>query len=196
VVENKEGQAMSQEERKKRAKRTADRFKTLYIIGLVGIMLIFGFGMIIVGILNEISMMQVDTLNTVQMVNQEEKIDVSEDLTPLTPEERELVQRVVSAEARGEDLQAQMAVVQTILDRSELWGMTVTEVVTAEGQFAKPYQGEISDSVKLAVANVFDGGVRVFDEATTHFHDDSIPPPDWTENKVNRGSIGRLSFWY
>jgi spore germination cell wall hydrolase CwlJ-like protein len=115
---------------------------------------------------------------------------------PLTQEERDIVERVTAAEARGEDMQTQMAVAQTILDRSELWGMTVTEVVTAEGQFAKPYQGEISDSVKLAVANVFDGGVRIFPEATTHFHDDSIPPPDWTENKVNRGSIGRLSFWY
>ncbi|MDD4564803.1 MAG: cell wall hydrolase [Eubacteriales bacterium] len=112
----------------------------------------------------------------------------------LTAAERELVCRVVAAEARGEDLQGQMAVAQTILDRAVLWDMTVADVVTAPGQFAGPYQGEVSDSVKLAVANVFDGGMRVFDGGTYQFHDDSVNPC-WTAGKIARGSIGRLSFY-
>lgn len=111
----------------------------------------------------------------------------------LTPEERDLVCRVVSAEARGEDLQGQMAVAQTILDRSELWNMTPTEVVQAPGQYAAPYQGKISDEIRLAVANVFDGGVRVFQEPTTHFAEGD---PYWAAGKVDRGSIGRHKFYY
>lgn len=63
---------MSQEERKKkRQKRTADRFRNLYIIGLVGILLIIGFGMIIVGLLNEISMAQTDGNNQVMELRQD-----------------------------------------------------------------------------------------------------------------------------
>ena len=36
----------------------------------------------------------------------------------LSAEERELVERVVAAEARGESIECQMAVAQTILDRA------------------------------------------------------------------------------
>lgn len=113
----------------------------------------------------------------------------------LTPQELDIVCRVVAAEARGEDLQGQMAVAQVIKDRSELWDMSVTEVCTAPCQFAKPYQGKISDKTYLAVANVFDGNMRVFEEPVTHFYSGNNEPY-WTSNKVNRGSIGHHSFWY
>jgi spore germination cell wall hydrolase CwlJ-like protein len=113
----------------------------------------------------------------------------------LTPQELDIVCRVVAAEARGEDLQGQMAVAQVIRDRAQYWDMSVTEVVTAPSQFAKPYQGEISDEVKLAVANVFDGNMSVLEVPTTHFYSGEHEPY-WTSNKVNRGSIGSHSFWY
>ena len=122
-------------------------------------------------------------------------IEREEATTPLTAEERELVCRVVSAESRGEDLQGQMAVAQVILDRSQLWGMTVTEVVTAPNQFAMPYKGEMSDKTYLAVANVFDGNMRVFEEPTTHFYSGDNEPY-WTSDKVNRGKIGNHRFYF
>jgi len=99
----------------------------------------------------------------------------------------------VAAEARGEDLQGMMAVAQTILDRSELWNMTPSEVVQAPGQYAAPYSGKVSDEIKLAVANVFDGGIRVFAEPITHFAEGE---PYWAEGKTSRGSVGRHQFWY
>ena len=111
----------------------------------------------------------------------------------LAPDERDLVCRIVMAEARGEDLQGQMAVAQVILDRSTLWDMSVTDVVTAPGQFADPYTGEISDFAQLAVANVFDGGVRVFDDPVTHFAEGD---PYWSVGKECRGRIGIHKFWY
>lgn len=112
----------------------------------------------------------------------------------LEPEERELVCRVVAAEARGEGLQGMMAVSQVIYDRATLWNMTPTEVVTAPDQFAAPYQGELTDDIYLAVANVFDGGLRVIEEPVTHFY--SGPEPYWASSKENRGSIGRHEFMY
>ena len=141
-------------------------------------------------VINDLS---IETTETEQVLDEVEKVSVTEEKEPLGTEERDLVCRVVAAEARGEDLQGQMAVAQVIRDRSELWGMTLTEVVTAPNQFAKPYKGEISDKTYLAVANVFDGNMRVFEEPVTHFASNN---PYWAEGKVNRGSIGRHEFYY
>lgn len=112
----------------------------------------------------------------------------------MEPEERELVCRVVAAEARGEGLQGMMAVSQVIYDRATLWNMTPTEAVTAPDQFAAPYQGELTDDIYLAVANVFDGGMRVIQEPVTHFY--SGPEPYWASSKESRGSIGNHRFAY
>jgi spore germination cell wall hydrolase CwlJ-like protein len=131
----------------------------------------------------------------------EEKVAKIEDYSPtstysgsLTPQELDIVCRVVAAEARGEDLQGQMAVAQVIRDRSQLWGMTVTEVCLAPGQFAAPYQGEISAEVVQAVWAIFDQGMSVFDEPVTHFHADYVSPY-WTESKVSRGTVGAHRFY-
>lgn len=113
---------------------------------------------------------------------------------PLTREERDLVERIVAAEARGESLEGMMAVAQVIRDRSQLWGMTVTEVCLAPGQFAAPYQGEISPEIVQAVWAVFDEGMSVLEIPTTHFHADYVSPY-WTESKVSRGSVGAHRFY-
>ena len=113
---------------------------------------------------------------------------------PLTREERDLVERIVAAEARGEPIEGIMAVAQCIRDRSQLWGMTVTDVCLAPGQFADPYQGEISPEVVQAVWAVFVEGMSVLEIPTTHFHADYVSPY-WTADKVSRGSIGSHRFY-
>jgi len=123
----------------------------------------------------------------------EEKEPINENAYELTTEEREIIERVVAAEARGETLKGQMAVANVIKDRAELWNMTPTEVVTAKGQFAEPYQGEISEDAKLAVEIVFDKGIRVFKDHVTHFASNN---PWWAENKTVIGSIGVHTFYY
>lgn len=164
----------------------------------------------IAGNQQSIMIMQTDTLDQLMLMQLDaemgrleqdlweewDKDVIEEPVEPvsLSPEERDLICRVVAAEARGEELEGMMAVAQTILDRSELWNMTPSEVVQAPGQYADPYQGEISDEIKLAVANIFDGGVRVFEEPVTHFY--SGTEPYWTDGKVNRGSIGCHKFYY
>jgi hypothetical protein len=60
-------------------------------------------------------------------------------------------------------------------------------------QFAKPYEGEISDKTKLAVSNVFDLGQVVWEDPTTYFH--SGDDPYWASEKVSRGSVGGHKFY-
>lgn len=114
---------------------------------------------------------------------------------PLTDEERELVERVVAAEARGEQIEVQMAVAQTIMDRCTSRGQTVTQVCTSPYQFAEPYQGEISEKTQDAVFLVFDAGAKVFDKVTHFYAHKLIDPPYWTESKEFKGEIGGVRFY-
>lgn len=124
---------------------------------------------------------------------QEPEIDDSSEVM-LTSKERDLVERIVASEARGEPIEGMMAVAQCIRDRSQLWEMAVTEVCLAPSQFAAPYQGEISPEVVQAVRAVFDEGMSVLEIPTTHFHADYVSPY-WAADKVSRGNIGAHLFY-
>lgn len=113
----------------------------------------------------------------------------------LSAEERELVERVVAAEARGESIECQMAVAQTILDRATSRKQSITKVCTAPYQFAEPYMGEISEKTQDAVFLVFDSGAKVFDEVTHFYAHKLIAPPYWTESKEFKGEIGGVRFY-
>ena len=114
---------------------------------------------------------------------------------PLTNEERDLVERVVAAEARGESIECQMAVAQTILDRVVSREKSITKVCTAPYQFADPYQGDISEKTQDAVFLVFDNGAKVFDKVTHFYASHLIDPPYWTESKEFKGEINGVSFY-
>lgn len=103
--------------------------------------------------------------------------------------DKDLIERVVAAESRGDTFEGMMAVAQSIKDRGDLWNMSYEDVVNAPNQYAEPYQGQISEEVKLAVEYVFIRGYRVTEEPITHFHSCSVEPY-WTTGKVNRGSLG------
>lgn len=116
---------------------------------------------------------------------------------PLTDEERDLVERVVAAEARGESLEGMMGVAQTIRDRCITRKQSPKEVCLAPYQYAAPYQGEISDMIKDAVLFTFDIGDSALEYPTTHFYgQELIAPPDWTYSKTCRGTIGGATFYY
>ena len=114
---------------------------------------------------------------------------------PLIDEERELVERVVAAEARGESIECHMAVAQTILDRAVSREQSIIEVCTAPYQFADPYQGDISEKTQDAVFLVFDNGAKVFDNVTHFYASHLIDPPYWTESKEFKGEIDGVSFY-
>lgn len=69
--------------------------------------------------------------------------------------EIELIERIVMSEARGESCECQEAVATVILNRWQdgSFGETISDVCYASGQFAAPWDDEISMSVNLAVKN-------------------------------------------
>lgn len=94
----------------------------------------------------------------------------------IDPEDRDLVERIVMAEAGVEPYPGIIAVAQVILDQSREWGISIRETCTVPGRFTTPYAGDVSDRVRTAVHEVFDLGVRVTDEPITHFHNPTVDP--------------------
>ncbi len=78
-------------------------------------------------------------------------------------EDKEFIIRAVFAESANQPYVGKLLVAATIRNRSEQWGMSTTDVVTATGQYAKPYssstftkaQQKQYDECKQAVEEVF-----------------------------------------
>lgn len=90
-------------------------------------------------------------------------VEANKRKTELTPEEIQLLLRVVSAEARGESLEAQYTVACVVLNRieSEMFPNTLEDVIVQSGQFScvsngAVYSAPITDSVVQAVASAMD----------------------------------------
>lgn len=75
-----------------------------------------------------------------------------------TEAETDLLARLIEAEAGGEEYEGKLAVGTVVMNRVEdgRWGDTVTRVIRAKGQFARPKRKASGDSVKAAKA-VLDG---------------------------------------
>lgn len=115
------------------------------------------------------------------------EVDVSEmeTTTPryaLTVSERDIVERVVMAEAGGEGYDGQRLVAQCILNTAEAMDLRPDEVVTAPNQYASP-ANEASQEVKEAVSAVFDDGDMVTDEPIRWFYNDKLVYSEWHEGK-------------
>lgn len=111
----------------------------------------------------------------------------------LTAAEREMIERVVAAEARGESFEGQAAVAEVIYNRCINRGQSVEQVIWADKQFAYPYGGEISRDTKEAVAAVFDYEILSLDGAE-YFHADYVTPY-WAEDMEEVCRIGGHIFY-
>lgn len=111
----------------------------------------------------------------------------------LTAAEREMIERVVAAEARGESFEGQAAVAEVIYNRCINRCLSVEEVIWADKQFAYPYGGEISQDTKEAVAAVFDYELLNLDGAE-YFHADYVTPY-WAEDMTEVCRIGGHIFY-
>lgn len=114
---------------------------------------------------------------------QEPEIEPTAAFFDLTDGQRDLVERTVAAESRGEPLEGQMAVAQTIYQRCIDGNLTIEEVLVP-GQYASPYKGEISDTTKEAVSLVFDLGVMAVSEPIMAFYAPAYGTSGWHENKL------------
>lgn len=138
---------------------------------------------------------EVITEPTPVVLNEVTEEVIEEIYWPLTAEERDLVERVVAAEARGECIEGQMAVAQVIMDRCTTRNQSITQVCTAKSQFATPYQGTVSEKTKDSVSFVFDKGDRPY-ELVTHFYAWTlIDAPYWTTSKKYVDEIGCHRFY-
>lgn len=111
----------------------------------------------------------------------------------LSDAEREMIERVVAAEARGESFEGQAAVAEVIYNRCINRCQSVEEVIWADKQFAHPYGGEISQDTKEAVAAVFDYELLNLDGAE-YFHADYVTPY-WAEDMEEVCRIGGHIFY-
>lgn len=111
----------------------------------------------------------------------------------LSDAEREMIERVVAAEARGESFEGQAAVAEVIYNRCMNRGQSVEQVIWADKQFAYPYGGEISQDTKEAVAAVFDYELLNLDGAE-YFHADYVLP-SWAEDMEKVCQIGGHIFY-
>lgn len=111
----------------------------------------------------------------------------------LSDAEREMIERVVAAEARGESFEGQAAVAEVIYNRCMNRGQSVEQVIWADKQFAYPYGGEISQDTKEAVAAVFDYELLNLDGAE-YFHADYVTPY-WAEDMQEVCRIGGHIFY-
>lgn len=120
----------------------------------------------------------------------------------LRPGEIDLLAKVVAAEARGEGAAGQRAIAWVAINRLDAapeYGRTLTRVLLAPGQFAKPVP--IADNspaylkAMLATVQVLLGTVDDDSRGSLYFfRTDMKPWPGWARHMQVRAVIGRHTF--
>ena len=111
----------------------------------------------------------------------------------LSAAERDVVERVVMAEAGGESFEGQMLVAQCILNACEKTGTQPSEVVVTF-KYA-PARPEPTDSVRKAVAAVFDAGEFITDEPVMFFYNPAKVTSTWHESQTFVIEVGGHRFF-
>lgn len=93
------------------------------------------------------------TMLTVQV---DEEMAEPEPRYMLSDADRELIERVVMAESGNQPFEGQVAVASCIYNTAVTKGTSPASVVMAKNQYASPYKGTVTESVKQAVSVVFD----------------------------------------
>lgn len=111
----------------------------------------------------------------------------------LTDHERDVVERVVMAEAGGESFEGQMLVAQCILNAAEKTGTAPSgAIVTYKYAKARPNP---TQSVRDAVAAVFDAGETATDEPVMFFYNPARATSKWHESQIFVIEVGGHRFF-
>ena len=111
----------------------------------------------------------------------------------LTAEERDLIERVVMGEAGGEEYAGQLAVAQCILNACELRSARPAAII--ESLSYTTHRPEASQSVKDAVSEVFDDGVKVLPLTAMYFYAPGLVHSEWHETQEYLCTIGCHRFF-
>lgn len=130
--------------------------------------------------------------------------DASSKCSTISASERELLERLVEAEAKGESLVGKIAVVNVVLNRvrDEDFPDTITEVIFQKGQFSPVSNDSIhnqtpSEESRLAVQKAVDEGYRVFGDKVLYFCNPELSTSRWMiRTKKEAMKIGRHTFYY
>lgn len=111
----------------------------------------------------------------------------------LSTSERDTVERVVMAEAGGESFEGQMLVAQCILNAAEKEGVQPSEAVEIYSYTSN--RPDPTQSVKDAVAAVFDCGEVAIDAPVMYFYNPALVASDWHESQIFVAEVGGHRFF-
>ena len=111
----------------------------------------------------------------------------------LSAAERDIVERVVMAEAGGECYEGQMLVAQCILNAAEKTATAPSEAI-ATYQYTKA-RPEPTQSVRDAVKAVFDDGQTITDELVMFFYNPARVTSTWHESQIFITEVGGHRFF-
>lgn len=111
----------------------------------------------------------------------------------LSTSERDTVERVVMAEAGGESFEGQMLVAQCILNAAEKEGVQPSEAVVIYSYTS--IRPDPTQSVKDAVAAVFDRGEVAIDAPVMYFYNPALVTSDWHESQIFVAEVGGHRFF-
>lgn len=112
---------------------------------------------------------------------------------PLSVSERDTVERVVMAEAGGESFAGQMLVAQCILNAAEKEGVQPSEAVEIYSYTSN--RPDPTQSVKDAVAAVFDRGEVAIDAPVMYFYNPALMTSTWHESQIFVAEVGGHRFF-
>ena len=102
----------------------------------------------------EITKTNIESIETVSNAKEINIVFVGNEETKVTPEEYRLLLRVCMSECGGEfgePLDGKIAVVETILNRCDIYGKTIEEIVSEPNQYSMANNGEPDETVEKAV---------------------------------------------
>lgn len=111
----------------------------------------------------------------------------------LSASERDTVERVVMAESGGESFEGQMLVAQCILNAAEKEGVQPSEAVVIYSYTSN--RPDPTQSVKDAVAAVFDRGEVAIDAPVMYFYNPALVTSDWHESQIFVAEAGGHRFF-
>lgn len=111
----------------------------------------------------------------------------------LSASERDTVERVVMAEAGGESFEGKMLVAQCILNAAEKEGVQPSEAVVIYSYTSS--RPDPTQSVKDAVAAVFDRGEVAIDAPVMYFYNPALVTSNWHESQIFVAEVGGHRFF-
>lgn len=111
----------------------------------------------------------------------------------LSASERDTVERVVMAEAGGESFEGQMLVAQCILNAAEKESVQPSEAVVIYSYTSS--RPDPTQSVKDAVAAVFDRGEVAIDAPVMYFYNPALVTSNWHESQIFVAEVGGHRFF-